>query len=155
MGWICNGCNIHSAFLNCRFHICVGVLGKSAFQSGLFFRKRGIFFELVISLCFQPNPYTRMCVSTIGSFSLLRNKMKDHGKTLVEFCFFFWVLSDLYLSVYFNCLSRITYFHFFFWGGALPPSPPGPRGGGGGPSAGAPPRPHGGRHPLLSCREMY
>ena len=35
---------------------------------GCYFWEENIFFKLVIYLCFRPNPYTRMCVSTIGSF---------------------------------------------------------------------------------------
>ena len=44
---------------------------KSAFEPGLLFlSERGLFFELDFFLQFRPNPYTRMCVLTIGSFSL-------------------------------------------------------------------------------------
>ena len=51
---------------------------KSAFEPGLLFlRERGLFFELVIFPQFLPNPYTRMCVSTIGSFSLFRKKNEN------------------------------------------------------------------------------
>ena len=55
---------------------------KSAFGSGLLFlRDISLFSNLS---CLRPNPYTRMCVSTIGPFSLVDKIMKNHGKTQVE-----------------------------------------------------------------------
>ena len=83
------------------------------------FERKSPFFELAIFPCFRPNPYTRMCASTIGSFSLFRNILKQHCKTQVESWFgFFFLIWDF--SVYFNYLSRIT-----FWGrGDTPPFPP-------------------------------
>ena len=57
---------------------------KLAFESGLLSLRETVrFCELAIFQCFRPNPYTSMCVLTKGSFSLLRNKMKNHVNTLV------------------------------------------------------------------------
>ena len=58
------------------------------------------FFKLVIFPCFRTNPYTIMCVLTIGPFSHFGNKLKTHGKTLIEYLFFA-VFSD----TGFLCLS--------------------------------------------------
>ena len=44
--------------------------------------------QLVICPVFRPNPYTRMCVSTIGSYSTFAKNVKTHGKSLVESCVF-------------------------------------------------------------------
>ena len=38
------------------------------------FERKCVVFELVIFLRFRPNPYTRMCASTIGLFSQFRKK---------------------------------------------------------------------------------
>ena len=47
------------------------------------------------------NPYTRMCVSTIGSLSLFRKIMRNHCETPVESWFaFISLIFDF--SVYFN-----------------------------------------------------
>ena len=57
---------------------------------------------------FRPNPYTRMCVSTIGSYSTLGKIVKKHGKTQVES----WVLGFSLIfdfSVYLKNSSRITF----------------------------------------------
>ena len=46
-----------------------------AFQSELFlFQNAFFFFKVDVFSIFSPNPYTRMCVLTIRSFSLLRKK---------------------------------------------------------------------------------
>ena len=45
--------------------------GKSTFEPGLLcLRERTLFFELVCVAMCLPNPYTRMGVLTMGSFSL-------------------------------------------------------------------------------------
>ena len=50
---------------------------KSAFEPGLLFlREKGISFKFDSFPYFLPNPYTRMCVLTIGSFSLFGKKVK-------------------------------------------------------------------------------
>ena len=58
--------------------------------------------------CFRPNPYTRMCVSTIGSYSFFGKKVKTHGKTHVEPCVFGFS-QILYFSVDLDNSSRITF----------------------------------------------
>ena len=48
---------------------------KSAFESGLLFLvERALFLNLSFVNCFRPNPYTRMWVSTTGSFLLFRKR---------------------------------------------------------------------------------
>ena len=42
------------------------------------------FREHVFFSCFRPNPYTRMCVSTIGWYSTFGKNMKKHSKSPVE-----------------------------------------------------------------------
>ena len=90
----------------------------------------------MICPCFEPNPYTRMCVSTLGSSSTFGNKVKKHGKSLVKAWFLGFSLISVF-SVYLPNLSLVT----------VPPHPPGPRGvsGGGGPRRCGRPRPLGGR----------
>ena len=102
---ICHALNINLQIPN----ICSSE--KSAFEPGvLFLRERGLFFELVIFLRFRPSPYTRMCESTIGSFSLFGKIFKNPGKTQIR-SWFFGTPWNLGFSVYFDYLSRIT-----FWG---------------------------------------
>ena len=81
---------------------------KSAFTSGLLFlRDRALFSILSAFLFFRPNPYTRMCVSTIGSFSRFGQLVNTYGQTLVESCF---LLVSLILDsfVHFIYSLRIT-----------------------------------------------
>ena len=74
---------------------------KSDFEPGLLFlRERGLFPNLIFFI-FLPNPYTRMCVSTIGSFSLFREIVKHHCETPVE-SWFFGISLIWDFSVYFN-----------------------------------------------------
>ena len=81
----------------------------SAFKSGLLFvRDIFLFRTCFFFQCVRLNLYTRMCVATIKPVSLLSKIVKTPGKTLVEACFFF-VFSSLDFSVYFNYLSRITF----------------------------------------------
>ena len=86
---------------------------------GCYFSEKEPFFELVIFPCFRPNPYTRMCVSTIGSFSLVRKKMKTHGETPVESCFVF-----VFSAFGFLCLFELFIEDNFLGEGGRPPSPP-------------------------------
>ena len=59
-------------------------LFKSAFEfQAAIFETYSPFFELVICPCFRLNPYTRMCVSTLGSCSLFVKKVNKYGNTLV------------------------------------------------------------------------
>ena len=77
---------------------------------GCYFGERYSFFEIVIFLCFRPNPYTRMCVFSKDHFDVTCKKVTKHCKALVEF--WFWGFSMILdFPVYFNRLSRIT-----FWG---------------------------------------
>ena len=82
------------------------------------FEGKRLFFQTWFVSLFLPSPYTRMCVSTIGSFSHFLYKKKTQCKTRVEF--WFWVFSRIFdFSVYFN----------YLWGrpfGGLPPFPPSP-----------------------------
>ena len=80
------------------------VLKKSAFEPGLLsLQDRGLFPNSSFFVRFLPNPYTRMCVLTIGSFSLLGNKMKNHCKLQIRSWFFgFPLIFDF--SVYFDHL---------------------------------------------------
>ena len=43
--WICSGWNIHNAFVSCRFHRFVDLLGKPAFKPGLLFLRKGNLFS--------------------------------------------------------------------------------------------------------------
>ena len=98
--------------LNVSFQIPNSNFGENQPSSlGCYFwRDIVLFSELVFFLCFRPNSYTRMCVSTIGSFSLFGKTLEHHGKTLVEswFCGHSLILD---VFVYFDYSSRIT-----FWG---------------------------------------
>ena len=100
----------------------------------LFLRDSSSFFELVIFPRFRLNPYTRMCVSSIGSSSTFCKNVKSHRKSQVESLFFWFSLIVVFFVFVFN-LSLVTF-----------PSPPGPHGGGGGdPRRCGRPRPLGGR----------
>ena len=91
-----------------------------------------ILFELVISLLFRPNPYTRMLVSTLGSSLFFCTNVTNPGKSPVE-SWFSWFSLICVFSVYLSNLSLVTF----------APSP-GPHGGGGPRRCGRP-RPLGGR----------
>ena len=67
--------------------VIVVAIFESACESGLLFLREIVFFELVNFPCFQPNPYTRMCVLTVGSFNCFGKQMQYHEKTIVECCF--------------------------------------------------------------------
>ena len=113
--------------------ISFDLLGKLSLRvwAAILWKIEGVF-KLALCHCFRPNPCTRMCVSTIGSFSLFRKKQKYWYKVRRILFFGFFLIWDF--SVYFDYLSRIT-----LWGWGTP-SPPGPHGGdSGGPSAGGPP----------------
>ena len=67
------------------------------------FERYSPFLELDFLGCFPSNLYTRMCVLTIGSFSLFGKIMETHGKhtsRILFFCVFsdFWFLYLLYYS---------------------------------------------------------
>ena len=68
---------------------------------GCYFWQKHSFFELVIFQCFLPNPYTRMCVSTIGSFSLFRKKWKIivNYKSDLGFLGFLWFSISLLIWI--------------------------------------------------------
>ena len=56
---------------------------------GCYFWEKDMFFELYFSSCFRPNQYTRMCVSTIGSFSfvdkILKTLIVTHKSNILRF----------------------------------------------------------------------
>ena len=96
-----------------------------------FLRGRDIFRTCHFSW-FLPNPYTRMCVSTIGSFPLFVKQIKHHCKLQVGSWFFgFSLIFDLSL------LISIVHKGNNFGDPPPPPLPPGP---GGRPPHGAPRR---------------
>ena len=88
-------CNIISYLLNINLQIPNSdFLEKSAFESGHLFLKDIRLFWACVFLCFLPSPHTRMCVFTIGSFSLFGNIVKVQGETLFDSCFV-WVSLSL------------------------------------------------------------
>ena len=75
---------------------------------GYYFERYRPFRELYFCCCFRPNPYIRMCVSTIGSHSTFGKNVKHHGKSQVES----WVLGFsliFELSVFLKNSSRIIF----------------------------------------------
>ena len=83
---------------------------KSAFEPGLFFfQETHIVFELVIFPYFLPNPYTIMCVLTIGSSSLFRKIVRTHGQLQLRSWFFgCYLISDfLFILIIYkrNCFG--------------------------------------------------
>ena len=87
---------------NANFIDFLTLLWKIVFSSELlFFITEVFFFKLVIFHCFLPNPYTRICVSTIESLSLFCEIVKNHGKLPVRsWVFGFSLIFDF--SAYFN-----------------------------------------------------
>ena len=81
----------------------------------LFLRDIPILFELAIFPLFPRNAYTKMCVSTLGSFQVFGKKVKIHGKSQVKPWFLRISLISVF-SLYFNNFSLITF----------PTPPPGP-----------------------------
>ena len=76
-------------------------LGKLAFEPGLLFLRRRVFFRTCQFSLFLSNPYTRMCVSTMGSLSCFYRKMKKHRKIQVASgCFGFCLTFDLSVFYY-------------------------------------------------------
>ena len=61
---------------------------KSAFESGLLILRESVFFSNLSFSLVWPNPYTRMCVSTMGTFELFRKRMNMYGKHLSNLSFF-------------------------------------------------------------------
>ena len=94
---------------NANFIDLLTLWWKTAFSSEvLFLQNRGLFFELVIFPYFSPNPYTRICVLTIESLSLLGKIVKHHGKLLVRSWFFgFSLIFDF--SVHFYKGNRFSW----------------------------------------------
>ena len=81
--------------------IMLWVLGCCFWEIYLF--SRTCFFFL-----FSAEPYTRMCVSTVGSYSTFGNIVKKYGKTQVEsWVSGFSLIFDF--SVYLKNSSRITF----------------------------------------------
>ena len=75
-------------------------LENNFFIQTIFFGIEAFFQTRHFSL-FSPNPYTRMCVSTIESLSLFREIVKNHCNLPVKSWFFgFSLIFDF--SVYFN-----------------------------------------------------
>ena len=70
--------------------ICWPFGEKHLFSPNYSFYKIEAFFELAMFPYFLSNPYTRMCVSTIGSFSLFREIVKNIVKHQSHI--FFWIL---------------------------------------------------------------
>ena len=99
----------------------------------LFLKRISRFLEPVIFPLFRSDPYTRMCVSTLGSSSTFGKQMNNHSKSQVES--WFWGFSVVFVfSVYLSKLSLVTF------------PPRGPHGGcDGGPRRCGRPRPMGGR----------
>ena len=95
------------AFLTCW--------GKSAFEPGLLFLRNKHFSELVIFLLFA-NPYTRMGVLTIRSFSLCLVKNYFFCETPVESFFCFLSFS---ISLIISLIDKGKHF-----GDPTPPFPP-------------------------------
>ena len=48
---------------------------------------------------FQPNPYTRMCVSTLGSFATLGKQVKTYDKSKVESGFVGFSVENISLEI--------------------------------------------------------
>ena len=74
----------------------------------LFLRDVGLLEEHVFFLRFRPNPYTIMCLSTIGSYFTFSKKHEICGKSQIES----WVggFSLIFdFSVYLESSSRITF----------------------------------------------
>ena len=85
-----------------------------------------LFFRLVIFLLFQPNPYTRMCVSTLGASSLsgknaiaalkptLMSKLckyKQHTDTYVfSFIGLYWIC-----RTFFGIFRHMHYGYMYSW----------------------------------------
>ena len=113
-GWICIGCNFYNAFANCRSHRFFTGWGKSAFKSGLsFLRSTALFSNLSFFLVFRPNPYPRMCVLTIGSFSLFGKQVQiivKHKSNLGLFGFLRFSISR-FISIISSKCHQINKIH--------------------------------------------
>ena len=69
---------------------------------GCYFVQEGnLFFKLDLFPQFRPNPYTRMCVLTIGSLSRFRKIVTNHCNTPVT-SWVFWNSLIWDFSVYFE-----------------------------------------------------
>ena len=87
-------------------HICFVWKNRLSFEAAVL--RYRTFSEHAFFCCFRPNPYTRMCVSTIGSYSFFCKIVKTHGKSQVEsWIFGFSLIFDL--SVYLKNSSRVTF----------------------------------------------
>ena len=74
----------------------------------LFFERYTFCRKLAVFSGFRLNPYTRICVSTIGSYSTFCTQMQSHGKSPVES--WVWGFSPIFdFSVYLKKSSRITF----------------------------------------------
>ena len=90
MGWIWIGSALLKTLYECQIHRFFDPLVKNNFSSELRLFRIEAFFELAIFSQFSPNPYTRMCVSTIEPLSPSRKTVKNQNQLPVQFCLFWF-----------------------------------------------------------------
>ena len=104
MGWILIGFALLNTLYKCQIHRFVDPLVKNNFLiRTTFFSEQRHFFRTRHFSLFLPNPYTRMCISTIESLSLFREIVKNHGELLVRSWFWgFSLIFDFSRAPYWN-----------------------------------------------------